>query len=112
MVLLMRGLILVMLLLWCSGSRAADVPPNIVWISAEDLSPDLGCYGDAYARTPNLDRLASAGVRFTRAFSTAPVCSPSRCSIITGMYATSVGGHQHRSNIQLPDGVKCFTEYL
>src|SRR6476469_7603793 len=93
--------------------RAADAAkPNVLWISTEDISPDLACYGDTYAVTPNLDRLASQGVRFDRAFSTAPVCSPSRCSIITGMYASSVGGHNHRSAIVPAPDVRCFTEYL
>jgi N-sulfoglucosamine sulfohydrolase len=91
---------------------AQSVHPNILWISAEDISPDLGCYGDSYSITSNLDRFAGQGVRFVRAFSTAPVCSPSRCSIITGMYASTVGGHNHRSHIVLPPDVRCFTEYL
>lgn len=99
-----------------SAVRAADAPPaqrpNILWISTEDISPDVHCYGDAYAVTPNLDRLASQGARFDRAFSTAPVCSPSRDSIITGMYASSVGGHNHRSDVVPGPDVKCFTEYL
>ena len=55
--------------------------PNFLWISTEDISPDLGCYGDDYARTPNLDRLASEGMRFTNAFATAPVCAPRRSAI-------------------------------
>jgi N-sulfoglucosamine sulfohydrolase len=76
---------------------------NVLWISAEDLSPDLGCYGDEYASTPNLDLLASQGVRYDLAFASAPVCSPSRSSIITGMYAPSIGTHHHRSNVQVPD---------
>ena len=62
-------------------------PPNILWITMEDTSPQfIGCYGNKSARTPNMDRMASEGVRFTRAFSTAPVCAPSRCSIITGCH--------------------------
>src|SRR5947208_3132159 len=93
-------------------SSSALVRPNILWISAEDISPGLHCYGDEYAVTPNLDRLAGRGARFTRAFSTAPVCSPSRCSIITGMYASSAGGHNHRSDVVPPANVRCFTEYL
>lgn len=86
--------------------------PNILWISAEDLSPDFGCYGDKDATTPNLDRFALQGVRFDKAFSSAPVCSPSRSSIITGMYASSVGTHNHRSDVIPPTYVRCFTEYL
>jgi N-sulfoglucosamine sulfohydrolase len=99
-------------------------PPNILWLTVEDLSPKLGCYGDALANTPNLDRLAAEGARFTNVFSTAPVCSPSRATLITGMYATSIGAHQHRANDDFPSFahrpylavpppyVKAFTEYL
>lgn len=96
------------------AAAAASVPrrPNILWISAEDLSPDLGAYGDPYARTPNLDKLAREGVRFTRAFSVAPVCAPSRSSIITGMYPTTIGTMHMRSNGVPPPHVKPFTEYL
>ena len=105
-----------------SGSmrvRAFDPPtdrttvrPNILWITAEDMSPDLGSYGDAYARTPNLDRLASQGSRFTNAFAVAPVCAPSRSAIITGMYATSTGAHHMRSLAVPPPYVRLFPEYL
>jgi len=97
-----------------SGQTAAAVParPNILWISAEDLSPDLGAYGDAYAVTPTLDRLARQGARFTRAFSAAPVCAPSRSAIITGMYPTTIGTMHMRSKGVPPAGVKAFTEYL
>jgi uncharacterized sulfatase len=86
--------------------------PNILWITTEDMSPDLGCYGDSYARSPNIDALAAEGARFSRAFATAPVCSPSRSSIITGMYASTIGTHHHRSEAVPPAYVKCFTESL
>ena len=109
-------LLLIIALSGCASATnkpsASGRLPNILWISAEDLSPDLGCYGDSYSITPNLDRFAAQGIRFTRAFATAPVCSPSRCSIITGMYASTVGGHHHRSDVVPPPQVKCFTEYL
>src|SRR5215217_7355189 len=91
-------LAVVLVLLACAAPVRGAKLPNILWISAEDLSPDLRCYGDAYSVTPNLDRLASQGAKFTRAFSSAPVCSPSRSSIITGMYASSVGTQNHRSD--------------
>lgn len=91
---------------------APTARPNILWISAEDLSPDLSCYGDAYARTPNLDKLAGEGARYTNAFSSAPVCAPSRSAIITGMYPTSIGSMHMRSKAVPPVGVKAFTEYL
>jgi N-sulfoglucosamine sulfohydrolase len=94
--------------------RAAQTTrrPNILWISTEDISPDLGCYGDAYALTPNIDRLAAQGVRYTNAFATAPVCAPSRSAIITGMYPTTIGSMHMRSKAVPPAGVKAFTEYL
>ena len=98
-----------------SGQPAAGPPaarPNILWISTEDLSPDLGAYGDAYAVTPTLDRLAREGARFTNAFSAAPVCAPSRSAIITGMYPTTIGSMHMRSKAVPPAGVKAFTEYL
>jgi N-sulfoglucosamine sulfohydrolase len=86
--------------------------PNILWISAEDLSPDLGCYGDSYARTPTLDKFAAEGVRYTHAFSTTPVCAPSRSAIITAMYPPSIGTHHMRSKAVPPAHVKAFTEPL
>src|SRR5262245_13535025 len=85
------------------GAHAfADKPPNIVWIVAEDLSPTLGCYGDKDAITPNLDRLAAQGARFTRCFTHAPVCAPSRSGMITGMYPTTMGSHHMRSTLKNP----------
>jgi len=86
--------------------------PNILWISCEDMSPNLGAYGDSFASTPNLDALASEGVCYTNAFTHAPVCAPSRSGIITGMYPTSIGSHHMRSTANLPDDVRCFTQYL
>jgi uncharacterized sulfatase len=86
--------------------------PNLLWISIEDSSPDLGCYGDKYAVTPNIDKLASEGCRYTRAFTHAGVCAPSRSGIITGMYPTSIGTHFMRCKGVPPAHVKCFTEYL
>jgi arylsulfatase A-like enzyme len=72
--------------------------PNVLWITFEDTSPRFGCYGDPLARTPNVDKLASEGVRFQKAFSTAGVCSPARSAVITGMYAPSIGAHHHRTS--------------
>ena len=71
------------------GQQNRGVRPNILWIVSEDNFPYLGCYGDKVARTPNLDRLASQGVLYENAFAAAPVCAPTRFTIITGMYATS-----------------------
>ena len=86
--------------------------PNILWISCEDISPHLGCYGDPHARTPTLDALASRGVRFTNAYTVAGVCAPSRSGIITGMYPSTLGTGYMRCRAQLPPHVKCFSEYL
>lgn len=85
---------------------------NILWISTEDISPDLGCYGDSYSTSPNLDKFARDGARYTNAFATAPVCAPSRSAIITGMYPTTIGSMHMRSKAVPPAGVKAFTEYL
>ena len=86
--------------------------PNVLWISAEDISPSLGCYGDSYAITPRLDRLASEGMRFTRCFTHAGVCAISRSGLITGMYPIAIGSQHMRSQIVLPPHVKAFPEYL
>jgi N-sulfoglucosamine sulfohydrolase len=71
--------------------------PNILWITCEDMSPRLGSWGDSLARTPNIDRLAAGGVRFTNAFSVSGVSSPSRAALITGMYPTSFGAQHMRT---------------
>lgn len=76
--------------------------PNIVWLVSEDMSADLGCYGDAQAITPNLDRFAAQGARFTRAFTHAPVCAPSRSGLITGQFPTTIGSHHMRSKLIEP----------
>jgi len=95
------------------GSRAqAAERPNILWITSEDNGPFLGCYGDPLAQTPHLDRLASQGVRYTRAFATSPVCSASRSSLITGLHNISIGLQHHRSRVALPAWVRTYPEYL
>ena len=93
------------------------VRPNILWISCEDISPDLGCYGDDYAVTPNLDRLAGEGRRYTRAFVPFPVCAPTRSAVITGMYPGTLGSMHMRTSLKgyecvPPAHVRCFPEYL
>jgi len=92
-------------------------PPNFLWISCEDISPDLGCYGDDYADTPNLDRLARQGCRYRNAFVSFPVCAPTRSSIITGVHPGTLGSMHMRTRNKgyqavPPPQVKCFTEYL
>jgi arylsulfatase A-like enzyme len=95
-----------------AAKKTGSDRPNILWITCEDISPALGCYGDPYALTPNLDKLAAEGILYENAFTTAPVCSPARSCLITGMYATSLGSQHLRSDVKLPDNVKCFTEHL
>jgi N-sulfoglucosamine sulfohydrolase len=94
-----------------SALDAAD-HPNILWLTAEDMSPHLGCYGDAEASTPRLDALAREAVRFDYAFATAPVCSPARSCLITGMYATSLGTQRLRSQFPVPAEFGPFTAAL
>jgi uncharacterized sulfatase len=91
---------------------AAQPSPNILWITCEDISPNLGCYGDTYAVTPNLDALARQSVRFDRAYAVIGVCAPSRSAIITAMYPPSIGTHHMRCQGVLPRGVRCFPAYL
>ena len=79
-------------------ARTGAPPPNILWLTCEDMSPHLGCYGDTYANTPNLDRFATEGQRYTHAFSTAGVCAPSRSCLIMGMYQTTLGTCHMRCN--------------
>ena len=86
--------------------------PNILWITAEDMSPTLGCYGDDYAITPNIDQLAADGVVYTNAFATSPVCSPSRSCIINGLPATSQGTQQMRSAFPIPEYMNGFPSIL
>lgn len=99
--------------------------PNILWISTEDMSPHLGCYGDKVAKTPNIDKLATQGIRFTNMFTTAAISAPVRAGIITGMYQTSIGCMHMRTvsyrrsaenpiafTAVPPHYVKAFTEYM
>ena len=107
--------------------------PNIVWISVEDMSPWLACYGDDTVDTPHIDRLAQEGVRYTNAYANTPVCAPARSTLITGMYPTSIGamhmrtGNPSRAALQRnpeayagipsyeavpPPEVRCFPEFL
>lgn len=90
--------------------------PNIVWLIAEDLSPDLGCYGNTLVSTPNVDKLAANGILFENAFATAPVCSASRSAFITGVHQTTLGANNHRTlkkNMKsLPDGVKTIGDHF
>ncbi len=92
------ALLLALLVLAPRAAETGQKQPNILWLIAEDFGPHLGCYGTEQVWTPNLDRLAAEGVRYTRAFTTNPVCSPSRSAFMTGMYQTTIGAHHHRSH--------------
>lgn len=108
--------IIALVVLFSIATFAADPRPNILWLIAEDFGPHLGCYGTKEVSSPNLDRLAREGVRYTRFYTTAPVCSPSRSAFMTGMYQTSIGAHNHRSHrddgFALPPGVRLLTDDL
>jgi arylsulfatase A-like enzyme len=131
----MSLLVALLPLLAASPLIAADVPkrPNILVLSTEDMSPWLGCYGDDTVPTPNIDKLASQGIRYTNAFVTTPVCAPSRHTMITGVYAVSDGAMHMRNHSPSrealaadshaydtipsyeavpPPEVRCFTEFL
>ena len=91
--------ILLMLVVATSTAQASnsDSPLNLVWISVEDMSPWLGCYGDSTVPTPNVDRLAEEGIRYLNAFATTPVCAPSRSTLITGKWPTELGSMHMRT---------------
>jgi N-sulfoglucosamine sulfohydrolase len=94
-------LLIVVVILLAGDARPAEPSPkrpNILWIITEDMGPELACYGTPQVSTPNADRLAADGVRFTSAYTTAPVCSASRSAFNTGMYQTTIGAHNHRSH--------------
>lgn len=94
--------------------RGAQQPPrpNILWITCEDIGPHIGAYGDRYATSPNIDKLASRGMLYRNAWSNAPVCAPARTSIITGVYPTCTGSEHMRSMTRLPESIRMFPCYL
>jgi N-sulfoglucosamine sulfohydrolase len=106
----MRHILSLLTALACASPVVAAEKLNIVFLTCEDTSPNLGCYGDPDAITPNLDKLASQGARFTRAFTHAPVCAPSRSGLITGQYPTTLGSHHMRSKLEKAPPM--YTEYL
>jgi N-sulfoglucosamine sulfohydrolase len=116
---------IVLLLLWSLAlgacREAAEAPreptqppqrPNILWIVSEDNSPWLGSYGDELATTPRLDALAAESIRYTRAYSNAPVCAPSRAALITGAYPIAFGTEHMRSKYKIPSEIRFYPEYL
>ncbi len=111
-------LVCVTLLISLTPARSAKPSkrPNVLWLIAEDIGPHLGCYGTQQVWTPNLDRMAQEGVRYTHVYTTAPVCSPSRSAFMTGMYQTTISAHNHRSHrddgYHLPEGVRLLPDRL
>lgn len=98
-------------ILHSSFAFAAD-RPNILWLTSEDHGPHMGCYGDTYADTPNVDALAAKGMLFKHAWSCAPVCAAARTTIIAGMYSPSTGGEHMRSMVAMPKGTKMYPQFL
>ena len=99
------------LTLLVAADASAESRPNVLWFIVDDMSANLSCYGEKTITTPHVDRLAAEGTRFSRAYVTAPVCSPCRSALITGMYQTTIGANNHRSGrgelkITLPEGVE------
>ena len=110
----MRYILLLLLFLFqnlCFGEKR----PNILWIVGENLKLDLGCYGAKNVKTPNLDKLAREGERYTKVFSTSPVCAPSRSAFFVGMYQTTTDTHNMRSHredeYRLPEGSSDYTPF-
>lgn len=93
-------------------AAAQQARPNLLWIVADDLGPDLACYGLANVKTPNTDRLASEGITFTNLYSVTAVSSPSRSALMTGMYPVSINCQQHRTldRKPLPAGISPVTD--
>ena len=104
--LLLFGLAFVLLAIWFASLGQAATRPNILLVVSEDNGPELGCYGDPYARTPNFDMLASEGIRFEHAFVPYSVCSPSRACFLTGLHAHQnghIGLATHKFALYSPD---------
>src|SRR5262245_3925665 len=95
-----------------SAEQLAPTQPNMLWLSSEDHGPHMGCYGDTFASTPNVDRLAAKGIMYTHVWSCAPVCAPARTTIISGMYPPSTGSEHMRSMVPVPEGKKMFPQLL
>jgi len=99
----------------CAGApvwaQSAD-RPNILWVTSEDNGPALGCYGDAFADTPNIDSIAAKGMIYERAWSAVPVCAPARTTIISGVYPPSMGAEHMRSQVDMPAFMKMYPQFL
>src|SRR3954462_10966569 len=100
------------------GTAAATETPNLIWIIADDLGyGDLGCYGQKIIQTPNIDRLAGEGMRFTQFYAGSPVCGPSRCTLLTGLHTGHAFVRDNREikpegQIPLPEGTVMLPKLL
>lgn len=94
------------------ATASAPNRPNILWITSEDNGPFLGCYGDAFADTPNLDRMAAQGTVYENAFTAFPVCAPTRSTLIMGVWANSAGTGHMRSRVALSPAIRLFPSLL
>ncbi|MEL7484016.1 MAG: sulfatase [Planctomycetota bacterium] len=95
-----------------AGLSQPDERPNFLVITSEDMSPNLGCYGDPNAITPNLDELARRGNAYKSAYATGPICSPARTALLFGQYQTSLGAGNHRSRAETPQNLLGFASHL
>jgi uncharacterized sulfatase len=102
--------LLLCLLAFAQSAFAAK--PNILWLTSEDHGPHVGCYGDKFATTPNIDALAKRGMLYRHCWSNAPVCAPARTTLISGMYPTSTGSEHMRSMVPYPKGKQMFPQFL
>lgn len=110
---LCRGITIVIALFLAASDALGELSrPNVLWLTCEDVSPTLGCYGDDYAVTPNLDRLAEQGVRYTQAVGVSGVCAVNRSCLITGMYPSTIGSQDMRSRIRLPESIPTYSQLL
>lgn len=97
-----------------NNSNKKEERPNILILFLDDLDPNFGCYGNAFVKTPNMDKLAKDGMLFTRSYAAATVCSPSHTTLFTGCYASTIGAANHRSNYidKLPEGYTILTQLM
>jgi arylsulfatase A-like enzyme len=98
--------------LFCHVKCTVGAQPNILWLTNEDMSPYLGCYGDPDAVTPNIDALAARSLKFAHVWSNAPVCAPARTGLISGVYPTSVGAHDMRSDVAIPSNIQVLPQLM
>lgn len=100
-----RLLVIIIILFFAIASSfksRGQQKPNIIWLMAEDIGPDLSSYGMKAVRTPNLDKLAEEGSKYTRCYCSNPICSPNRSSMMVGVYQNKINAENHRSNRDLP----------